>query len=142
MRLTTAACAVLALVAQALCEEDHSFPSEMTCAEHEALETFAAGCFWSVELAFQRLPGVVRTQVGYTGGHAEAPKYKSVYAGETGHAEAVQLVYDPALVSYAELLDVFATKLPTSKAHATVGSHLTFDQLVAKHNPKDDHGTQ
>lgn len=132
----------IVLVARTAAEEDHTFPAAMSCTANEALATFAAGCFWSVELAFQRLPGVVRTQVGYTGGHVEEPKYKSVYAGETGHAEAVQLVYDPAVITYAELLDTFSTKLPTSKGHATVGSHLTFDQLVAKHNPKDDHGTQ
>ena len=129
---------IFALVAA----QDQSFPESMTCASGEVLATFGAGCFWSVELAFQRLPGVKRSQVGYMGGSVSRPKYESVYAGETGHVEVVQLVYDPAVVKYADLLEVFAAKLPTSEGHDTVGSHLTFDQLVAKHNPKDDHGTQ
>lgn len=73
----------------------------------EELATFAAGCFWSVELAFQRQPGVLRTEVGYTGGTSTAHDYESVCSGRTGHAEAVQLVYNPAEVSYSELLDVF-----------------------------------
>ena len=128
--------------ADAAADKDLSFPGGMDCGADEQLATFGAGCFWSVELAFQRLPGVVSTQVGYMGGEVERPEYEAVYAGSTGHVEVVQLVFDPKKVSYAELLAVFEKKLPTSDGHETVGSHLTFDQLVAKHNPKDDHGTQ
>jgi len=96
--------------------QNDSFPGEMSCAADESLATFAAGCFWSVELAYQRLPGVLRTQVGYMGGSVERPAYKAVYAGETGHAEVVQLVYRPKDVSFAELLEVFENKLPTSSS--------------------------
>lgn len=69
--------------------------------------TFAAGCFWGVEVAFRRVDGVVSTQVGYTGGTLKNPTYRQVCNGDTGHAEAVLVTYDPAKVSFPELLDAF-----------------------------------
>ena len=68
---------------------------------------FAGGCFWCMEAPFDRLPGVVSVTAGYTGGHTKNPTYKEVSAGGTGHAEAVQIVYDPSRISYPALLDVF-----------------------------------
>ena len=75
----------------------------------EGLEvaTFAGGCFWCVEEAFDEVEGVVSTTSGYTGGHKKNPTYHEVSAGGTGHAEAVQVVYDPKKVSYSDLLKVF-----------------------------------
>ncbi|HUS18553.1 MAG TPA: peptide-methionine (S)-S-oxide reductase MsrA [Terriglobales bacterium] len=69
--------------------------------------TFGAGCFWGVEASFRELPGVVDSQVGYLGGTLENPTYKDVCSGSTGHAEVVQVSYDPAQVSYEQLLDLF-----------------------------------
>ena len=71
--------------------------------------TFGAGCFWGVEAAFRQLPGVTRTAVGYLGGTLKNPTYKDVCTGRTGHAEVVEVTYDPARVSYEDLLNVFWT---------------------------------
>ncbi|KAJ0406854.1 hypothetical protein P43SY_008876 [Pythium insidiosum] len=69
--------------------------------------TFAAGCFWGVQLAFQRLPGVLESTVGYTNGQKKNPTYREVCTGETGHAEAIRIVYDDQLVKYGDLLKLF-----------------------------------
>lgn len=80
------------------------------------LATFAAGCFWGVELLFQRVPGVTHTAVGYVQGGKDNPSYEEVCTGATGHTEAVQLVYDPKVVSFEELCRVFYSKHdPTTK---------------------------
>lgn len=71
------------------------------------IATFAGGCFWGVELAFQRVPGVLKTSVGYTAGHDQSPTYNSVCSGQTGHTEAVQVYYDPKETDFTKLLDCF-----------------------------------
>jgi peptide-methionine (S)-S-oxide reductase len=79
--------------------------------------TFAAGCFWCTEAAFDALPGVVRTISGYTGGHTKNPTYEQVSAGGTGHAEAVEVVYDPSKISYEKLLEVFWRNVDPTVSH-------------------------
>jgi peptide-methionine (S)-S-oxide reductase len=77
--------------------------------------TFGAGCFWGVEAAFRRIDGVTQTCVGYAGGTTANPTYQDVCSGQTGHAEVVQVTFDPTRVSYDQLLDVFwDTHDPTS----------------------------
>jgi peptide-methionine (S)-S-oxide reductase len=76
-------------------------------AQERARATFAGGCFWCMEPPFDKLDGVVSTTSGYTGGRTENPTYEQVSAGTTGHTEAVEIVYDPRKVTYAQLLEVF-----------------------------------
>lgn len=71
------------------------------------LATFGAGCFWGVEELFRQVPGVLSTAVGYCGGHTQNPSYEDVCTDETGHAEVVQITYDPSKVDYRQLLKIF-----------------------------------
>jgi peptide-methionine (S)-S-oxide reductase len=81
----------------------------------DQLAVFAQGCFWGVEERFRKVPGVVATAVGYTGGHTKNPSYEDVCGHGTGHAEAVLVEFDPAKVSYQQLLELFwQTHDPTS----------------------------
>jgi peptide-methionine (S)-S-oxide reductase len=82
----------------------HSAPTDPDRLEHA---TFGAGCFWKPEAAFREVPGVVETAVGYEGGHVEHPTYEQVCSGNTGHAEVTRVTFDPAQVSYEQLLEMF-----------------------------------
>jgi peptide-methionine (S)-S-oxide reductase len=85
-------------------------------AENRAVATFAGGCFWCTEADFEKVPGVISTTLGYTGGRVANPSYTQVSAGGTGHAEAVEVVYDPHKVGYDELLSCYWRQLdPTVK---------------------------
>jgi len=79
--------------------------------------TFAGGCFWCMEPPFDALDGVISTTSGYTGGHQQNPTYKEVSRGGTGHTEAIEIVYDPKQVSYAELLDVYWHNIDPTDPH-------------------------
>lgn len=82
----------------------HSMTNVPDCME---IALFAMGCFWGVERLFWSLPGVYSTAAGYTGGYTPNPTYREVCSGDTGHAEAVRIVYDPHVISYEQLLQVF-----------------------------------
>jgi peptide-methionine (S)-S-oxide reductase len=82
-----------------------------------ATATFAGGCFWCMEPPFEKLPGVASVTSGYTGGHVDHPTYRQVSNGGTGHYEAVEIRYDPAKVTYAQLLDVFWRNVDPTNAH-------------------------
>lgn len=97
--------AIAACAGESPSAEARSSPQNRPDTLHVA--TFAGGCFWCVEEAFDAVEGVERTISGYTGGHVADPTYEQVSAGGTGHIEAVLVVYDPAVVSYEKLLDVF-----------------------------------
>ena len=99
------ACLLLVLGAMLLSIVSAPGPAWGEAALKEA--TFAGGCFWCMEGPFDKLEGVISTTSGYTGGGKKNPTYEEVSAGGTGHAESVRVVYDPAKVSYARLLDVF-----------------------------------
>jgi peptide-methionine (S)-S-oxide reductase len=81
--------------------------ADATPTSGRAVATFAGGCFWCMQPPFEHLDGVLKTTVGYTGGHTPNPSYEEVSAGGTGHAESIQIEYDPAKISYSKLLDVF-----------------------------------
>jgi methionine-S-sulfoxide reductase len=98
-----AAAAVALAAAGTVAQQD---TSTMTT-DGQAIATFAGGCFWCMEPPYDKLDGVISTTSGYTGGSKADPTYKEVSRGGTGHAEAVQIVYDPGKVSYEQLLEVF-----------------------------------
>ena len=87
--------------------KNNSMTSENTIKVVTDTATFANGCFWCTEAIFEELKGVISATSGYTGGQTENPTYKEVCTGESGHAECLQIVYDPAIISFDELLEVF-----------------------------------
>lgn len=103
--ISAAVVCVWAIMALATINAEQMQPKQFT--EGEAVATFAGGCFWCIEAGFEKLPGVREAVSGYTGGHVKNPEYKQVSRGSTGHTEAVQVFYDPKVISYAQLLDGF-----------------------------------
>ncbi len=97
--------------------------------------TFAGGCFWCMEPPFDKLEGVKSTTVGYTGGREKNPTYKAVSSGKTGHAEAIEVLYDPSRVTYKELLDVFWRNIdPTQRDGQFVDLGPQYRTAIFYHN--------
>jgi len=99
------------------------FGTRPLLAADTATATFAGGCFWCMQPAFDAVAGVTATTVGYTGGHTKNPTYPEVSAGGTGHAESIQVTYDPRKVSYVKLLDVFWHNIDPLTANAQFCDH-------------------
>jgi peptide-methionine (S)-S-oxide reductase len=105
--------------------------------------TFGAGCFWGVEAAFRRIPGVVATRVGYTGGEVANPTYEMVCSHTTGHAEAVEVTYEPERVSYEQLLDVFWTSHnPTTKNRQGLDIGSQYRSAIFFHSPEQQQAAE
>ncbi len=103
--------------------------------KNHQLATFAAGCFWGVEEAFRGIKGVKTIMVGYTGGHFENPAYEDVCSDKTGHAEAIQIEFDPKIVSYEKLLEIFwSNHDPTTfnRQGPDIGSQ--YRSMISYHN--------
>jgi peptide-methionine (S)-S-oxide reductase len=99
--------------------------------------TFAAGCFWGVQAEFDKVKGVVATKVGYTGGHTEKPTYNDVCSDQTGHAEALQVVFDPTVVTYEQLLDKFwAIHDPTTLNRQGPDFGSQYRSVIFYHSPE------
>ncbi len=137
--LALAACGQTKPNAQKSMQTQEKTPIVQTSVNKDGLETatFGAGCFWCVEAVFQQLEGVKTVASGYTGGKIENPTYKQVSAGNSGHAEVIQLTYDPQVVTFAELLEVFwQTHDPTTlnRQGADVGTQ--YRSAIFYHTPE------
>lgn len=114
-----------------------AYPEDEKGSDSEKLDTatLGAGCFWCVEAIYQRINGIIKVQSGYMGGHIKNPSYKMVTTGKTGHAEVAQIIYDPNIISFAELLEVFwHTHNPTTLNQQGADRGTQYRSAIFYHN--------
>jgi len=114
-----------------------------TAQEKQGTATFASGCFWCTEAIFQEVIGVAKVESGYMGGHIKNPSYREVCNETTGHAEAVRIVYDPAVISYNELLEIFfKTHDPTTLNRQGADAGTQYRSAIFYHNDQQKKGAE
>src|SRR3954471_781910 len=128
-------------VTQSSCGQKNKIAEKKTITNNEVssgkseLATFGSGCFWCTEAIFQNVDGVEKVESGYTGGKVKNPSYREVCSGLTGHAEVIQLTYDPAVVSYDELLEIFwKTHDPTTLNKQGADEGTQYRSVIFYHN--------
>jgi len=105
--------------------------------------TFAGGCFWCMQPPFRKLPGVVKVTAGYTGGHVSDPGYEQVSSGGTGHAESVEVIFDPQKISYRKLLDVFWHNVdPTQRDRQFCDVGDQYRSAIFYHSPRQERAAE
>ena len=130
MKMTHLVLALLLATGAALGQERDTRPQTAT---------FAGGCFWCMEPPFDDLSGVISTTSGYIGGHTEDPTYQEVSAGGTGHTEAVEVLYDPSVITYAQLLEVFWQNIdPVARNRQFCDSGSQYRSGVFYHDPEQE----
>ena len=112
-------------------------PSNEGAAPAREVATLGGGCFWCLEAVFQELRGVEKVESGYSGGHVADPTYRQVCGGDTGHAEVVQITFDPSVISYRDLLDVFfALHNPTTRNRQGFDFGTQYRSVIFYHSPE------
>lgn len=111
--------------------------SELTTNDSLQIATFGSGCFWCTEAVFQQVDGVTKVESGYSGGKVKNPSYREVCSGRTGHAEVIQLTYDPSKVSFEELLEIFwGTHDPTTLNRQGADEGTQYRSVIFYHTPE------